>query len=136
MEIADTSAWARRRDPRVRPWFDRVAELREIAVCDVVVLELLARVARKDYKRAADDFEGFPWVRMNAADWHRARQVHRLLAAHTAQSHRSVKIPDLLIAAAAERSEIMLVHYDHDFDTISTVTGQATRWIAPRGSLG
>jgi hypothetical protein len=23
-----------------------------------------------------------------------------------------------------------LVHYDHDFDTIQSVTGQPTRWIA------
>jgi predicted nucleic acid-binding protein len=40
-----------------------------------------------------------------------------------------------LIAAAAERAEVPVLHYDEDFDRIAAVTGQATRWIAPRGSL-
>jgi predicted nucleic acid-binding protein len=46
-----------------------------------------------------------------------------------------VKIPDLLIAATAERYSVQIVHYDRDFETIGSVTGQSTRWVAPRGSL-
>jgi predicted nucleic acid-binding protein len=48
--------------------------------------------------------------------------------------HRSVGIADLLIAAVAERHELTLVHYDSDFDHVSEVTGQTTRWLAPRGT--
>jgi predicted nucleic acid-binding protein len=42
---------------------------------------------------------------------------------------------DLVIAAAAESAGIPVLHYDHDHDLISAVTGQATRWLVPRGSL-
>lgn len=72
---------------------------------------------------------------MDERDWSRARQVHALLAAQGKQAHRSVKIADLLIASAAERAGIGLVHYDQDFDSIAQVTNQAMRWAAPRGSL-
>jgi hypothetical protein len=46
-----------------------------------------------------------------------------------------VKIPDLLIAAVAARHDVTLVHYDADYEAIASVTGQRTRWAAPRGSL-
>jgi predicted nucleic acid-binding protein len=48
---------------------------------------------------------------------------------------RSVKHAHLLIAAAAELAGMTLLHYDADYDTIAAVTGQPTRWAAPRGSL-
>jgi predicted nucleic acid-binding protein len=50
-------------------------------------------------------------------------------------AQRSVKHPDVLIAAAAERAGFTLVHYDADYDTIAEITGQPVRWVAPRGSL-
>ena len=49
--------------------------------------------------------------------------------------HRSVKINDLLIAAAAELAGVTVWHYDEDYDRISAITDQAVEWIAPRGSL-
>lgn len=42
---------------------------------------------------------------------------------------------DLLVAAAAEAAGVTVLHYDEDFDRIAAVTGQATEWSAPRGSL-
>lgn len=49
--------------------------------------------------------------------------------------HRSVKINDLLIAAAAELAGVTVWHYDEDYDRICAITDQAVEWIAPRGSL-
>ena len=49
--------------------------------------------------------------------------------------HRRVKRPDLLIAAAAESARMTLLHYDADYDVIAALTGQPTRWIAPRGTV-
>lgn len=49
--------------------------------------------------------------------------------------HRAVTLPDLLIAACAERAGLTVLHYDADFDRIAEVTGQATEWIVPRGSV-
>jgi predicted nucleic acid-binding protein len=46
-----------------------------------------------------------------------------------------VKLPDLLVAAAAESAEVPALHYDHDFELIAEITGQPTRALAPLGSL-
>jgi predicted nucleic acid-binding protein len=48
--------------------------------------------------------------------------------------HRGPGVPDLLIAACAELNDAVMVHYDHDFDTIATITGQPVRWLVPAGS--
>lgn len=74
---------------------------------------------------------GFVLVDTTQLDWERAIEVLTLLA-HSGM-HRAVGIPDLLIAAVAERHELILVHYDSDFDHVAAVTGQAVRWLAPRG---
>jgi predicted nucleic acid-binding protein len=74
----------------------------------------------------------FPLVDTQQEDWDRAVEVMVLLAEKG--KHRSVGIPDLLIAAVAERHGLTLVHYDSDFDHVAEVTGQPTRWLALRGS--
>jgi hypothetical protein len=50
--------------------------------------------------------------------------------------HRSVKIGDLLIAAAAEQASLVVLHYDRDFDRIADVTGQPTKWVIATGLGG
>lgn len=72
---------------------------------------------------------------VGAREWRRALDVYEVLAHQGGLHHRRVKHPDLVIAAAAESAGLQLVHYDADFETIGAVTGQATRWLAPRGSL-
>jgi hypothetical protein len=78
------------------------------------------------------DLSVFDLVETTAAHVQRARQVQRLLAS---RSQRRRKIPDLLIAAAAEASGLTLLHYDADFDQISRVTGQPCQWVVPKGSI-
>lgn len=39
--------------------------------------------------------------------------------------HRAPSIPDILIAAVAERSGLTILHLDKDFDLIADITGQA-----------
>lgn len=48
---------------------------------------------------------------------------------------RGPKIPDLLIAAAAEGSNLVVLHYDSDFDRIAAVTGQRCQWVVAAGSV-
>jgi len=62
----------------------------------------------------------------------RARQVQRLLAA---RGLRERKVPDLLIAAAAEENSLAVLHYDADFDLITRVTGQTCQWVVPAGTI-
>jgi hypothetical protein len=40
-------------------------------------------------------------------------------------THRSV----------AEAAGLVVLHYDHDFDLISDVSGQSTEWIVPAGTV-
>jgi predicted nucleic acid-binding protein len=61
--------------------------------------------------------------------------MQRLLAHVGGLHHRSVKIADLIIAAAAEAADATVLHYDADYDRIAEVTDQAVQWIAPQGSL-
>ena len=75
---------------------------------------------------------GFRLVDTRQEDWDRAVEVMVLLAEQG--KHRSVGIPDLLIAAVAERHGLTLVHYDSDFDHVAEVTNQPARWLAPRGT--
>jgi len=65
--------------------------------------------------------------------WDRAWQVQEALA--DTGLHRTVKIPDLIIAAIAEHHGVSVLHYDHDFERIATVTGQAVEWVVPAGSV-
>ena len=60
-------------------------------------------------------------------------EVQDALAKRSQQ--RGVKIADLLIAAAAEIADLVVLHYDRDFDRIAEITGQATEWIIPAGSV-
>lgn len=134
-ELADTSVWARKDKPGLE-WFAPAIEDGRIAVCDMVVMELLwsARDGA-DFEAIETALAGCPWLRIEASDWDEARRVFRELAGRGPLHHRQVKIPDLLIAAAAARTALTLVHYDQDYDVIAGITGQRTRWAAPRGSL-
>jgi predicted nucleic acid-binding protein len=49
--------------------------------------------------------------------------------------HRAVKLPDLLIASAAEVEGLTVLHYDADFDRIATVTDQPVEWVVPAGTV-
>jgi len=71
-------------------------------------------------------------VETTAAHVRRALQVQRLLAG---RSQRGRKIPDLLVAAAAEALDVGVLHYDNDFDRIADATGQRCTWVLPTGTL-
>ena len=68
--------------------------------------------------------------------WQRALWAYEQLSKQAGAHQRSVKHADLLIAAAAEAAGLAVLHYDDDYDRIAAVTGQATRWLAQRGTLG
>jgi predicted nucleic acid-binding protein len=53
------------------------------------------------------------------------RAVEIQLALADQGRHRAPSIPDLLIAAVAERSALIVLHLDKDFDLIAEITGQS-----------
>jgi predicted nucleic acid-binding protein len=57
----------------------------------------------------------------------RAFQVQMLLADRG--QHRAPSIPDLLIAATAEKAALTVLAIDKDFDLIAAITGQAVQTL-------
>jgi predicted nucleic acid-binding protein len=136
VELADTSVWARKSNPVLREWFASAMEAGEIAGCDMIALELLHSARNPaEFALIEEGLRGLPWIEADAVDWGRAREVYRVLGGRPGMPQRSVKHADLLIAAAAERAGLTLVHYDADYDVIAEITGQPVRWVAPRGSI-
>lgn len=76
---------------------------------------------------------GWPFVSMDQTTLDRAVEVQDILASKSQQ--RGARIADLLIAAAAEEADLVVLHYDRDFDVISGVTQQRTEWIVAAGSV-
>jgi predicted nucleic acid-binding protein len=138
MVLADTSAWiwSRRGGAELREQFDDRLIEGEIATCDMVRLELLysARSAA-EFRSLSLDLEALPDCPIGKDEWHRALDVYGQLAQQGGLHHRSVRHPDLLIAAAAEAAGLTVLHYDEDYDRIAALTTQRTDWLAPRGSL-
>lgn len=134
--LVDTSAlvWLLRSDEARAGW-EELITAGLVATCPIVELEFL-RTARSKADR--DELSellrtAFSWVPMPERVFDRAGET---LAGLTARgSHRSAGAVDLLIAATAELSRLVLVHYDRDFDQVGLVTGQLTRWVAEPGSL-
>jgi predicted nucleic acid-binding protein len=133
--LADTSVWARVGHPALT-WVATAVEDGLVAVCDQVAMEVLFSTRdAADFAATEAALLACPWLQVEAADWVESRRVFRALADQGPLHHRQVKIPDLLIAAVAARHDVALVHYDADYDVIAGITGQRTRWAAPRGSL-
>lgn len=131
--LIDTSVVKRLGQPDVRQAVQPLAEAGEIARARITDLEVgysARNEAEWDSLMAALD----AFVPLESTESHhrRALQVQRLLA-H--RSQRGRKVPDLLIAAAAEEHGLSVLHYDADFDLISAVTGQPCRWVVPAGTI-
>ena len=105
-------------------------ELGRAAICDLEV-GYSARTTR-EWDHLIGALAIFQRIETTATHVRRALQVQRLLCA---RSQRGRKIPDLLIAAAAEELNVGVLHYDADFDLIASVTGQPCRWVVAAGTV-
>jgi predicted nucleic acid-binding protein len=132
--LADKSAYARLHLPAV---YDRLAPLIErglVATCTLVDLEILFSTRTSvEYDQVRAERAGLELLDADQADWDRALDVQTALA-RTARV-RAVSLPDLLIAAVAERHRVTVMHYDADFDHIREITGQAMEWVLPPGTI-
>jgi predicted nucleic acid-binding protein len=133
IRLADISVLKRLAVPAVRDVVEPLTQSGQLArpsICDLEV-GFSARNG-EEWDRLMDALSSFELVETSADHVNRARQVQRLLAG---RSQRGRKIPDLLIAAAAESLDLVLLHYDNDFDLIAGVTGQTCEWVVPTGSV-
>ncbi len=101
--------------------------------CTVTDLEAgFSATGKAHYRLASRQRALWPLVVISQSVLDRAYEVQGLLAERS--QHRVVKIPDLMIAAAAEASGLVVLHYDRDFDRIARITGQPTRWVVKAGT--
>lgn len=131
--LLDTSVLTRLHQETIREAIEPAAERGELARAGIGDLEIgySARSA-PEWDRLADALQAFELVETTAEHLRRARQVQRMLAA---KHQRGRKVPDLLVAAAAEARNLTVLHYDADFDLIASVTGQSCGWVVPAGSV-
>lgn len=105
-------------------WASRI-ERGLVAISNITLLEVgfSARNAG-DLARATSlpPIAAMPVEYLTPAIEERALVVQRLLAERG--QHRAPSIPDLLIAATAERTGRTVLHVDKDFDLIAAITGQ------------
>jgi len=132
--LGDTSALARRSQPEVAARLDPLLESGLIARCTPTDLEAgYSSVGPESHRAMRQARTAWPLAPMDQSVLDRAVAVQDVLAERS--HHRGVKIADLLIAAAAEAAGLVVLHYDHDFDLIAQVTGQATEWIVASGAV-
>ena len=132
--LADTSVFARLTKPSVMAAFAPLAAGGQVALCSPVMFEL-GYSARNpnDYRELVDRLSSFPPVPVTDADHRRACEIQGALAARS--RHRAISLVDGLVAAVAEARDLIVLHYDSDFEVVVEVTGQETEWVVPRGSV-
>jgi predicted nucleic acid-binding protein len=131
--LVDTSVLKRLSVAQVREVVEPLAaagHLGRSSICDLEVG--YSAPSAEEWDNLVGALDAFDSVETTAAHLRRALQVQRLLAE---RSRRGRKIPDLLIAAAAEELGIVVLHYDSDFDLIAAVTGQRCEWVLPAGTV-
>ena len=131
--LVDSSVISRLDEPAVRAVVDPLTHGGQIGRAGITDLEVGygSRNAR-EWDQDMADLAVFKLIETTAEHVQRARQVQRLLAS---RSQRGRKVPDLLIAAAAEQDRLVVLHYDSDFDLIANVTGQQCQWVIPAGTI-
>ncbi|HEY1988812.1 MAG TPA: PIN domain nuclease [Acidimicrobiales bacterium] len=133
--LADKSSLTRSDTrPEVREVIEPLILAGRIATCGIVDLELLySAPSPAIYRELAGVLRAMPRVPVADAAVERALEVQARLATHS--QHRSVPLPDLLVAACAETAGLIVLHYDVDYERIATLTGQPVQWVVPRGSV-
>ncbi|WP_327034464.1 PIN domain nuclease [Micromonospora ureilytica] len=131
--LLDKSALARWPKHSLAPVLGELSDRGLLAVCGAVEIEVIhsARTA-KDAQRARWLMGGFRWLVMPDEVWGRAIDI-QVQALHKG-NHRALSMADLLIAATAERHGVTVLHYNGDFDLITSITGQPTVWVVPAGT--
>ncbi len=131
--LLDTSVLTRLSQNSIREVVEPMASSGRAARAGITDLEIgFSAQNAHEWDTLAHSLSELELVETTAEHMRRARQTQRMLADRGLQGR---KIPDLLIAAAAEQEQLTLLHYDSDFDHIATVTGLRCEWVVPRGSV-
>lgn len=130
--LADKSALTRSRVAEVAQRLDDLSEQNRLVTCQMIDLELLYSARNADeYEAIRSARAGYRHVPVTADVCDQALALQRRLAEHS--QHRR-PIPDLLIAATALLNDLIVLHYDRDFEVIAQVCELRQEWVVPRWS--
>jgi predicted nucleic acid-binding protein len=129
--LIDKSALVRlAASPDAKDWADRIQRgLVRISTVTRLEVGYSARSA-DDLRRAlaVPPLSSMPVEYLTPAIEDRAVEVQAVLADRG--QHRAPSIPDLLIAAAAELAQLIVLHIDKDYDLIAGITGQPVELLS------
>jgi predicted nucleic acid-binding protein len=130
--LVDTSVLTRLSTPSVRAALEGHVEAGAVGRLGITNLEIGSSARNEEeWDTLIRALTPFPLIDVTEEHVVRARWVQRQLAE---RGLRGRKLPDLLIAAAAEQQGLIVLHYESDFDHIAGVTGQEVEWITPKGA--
>jgi predicted nucleic acid-binding protein len=132
--LVDKSASARLGHPAVAARLAPLMKRGLVATCSVIDLEVLfSASSAADHRAIRDERAAYELLPTEQPALDRAVDVQAALAERG--EHRGASLPDLIVAAVAERAGVTVMHYDSDYDLIASVTGQPVDWVVSRGSL-
>lgn len=132
--LIDTSAAARMRSAAVGARLAPLIEAGLVATTAQLDAEALysARSPAEYEQVWADRRLAYEYLPTGDEDWQRALSAQRELA--QASRHRAVGMADLLIASIAADRDVIVIHYDSDFEIAAGVLAFEHRWVVDRGT--
>jgi predicted nucleic acid-binding protein len=133
--LIDTSAAARMRHPEVSRRLRPLIESGVVATTASLDAEALhsARGPAEYEQLWADRRAAYEYLPTDDEHWQTALGAQRAFARNS--QHRAVGVADLLTAALAAAHQLIIIHYDADFETAATVLTFEHHWVLPRGSV-
>ena len=123
--LVDKSALVRlAASPDGEQWFERVQRgLLRVTTATLLELGYSAR-SSSSWRTLVENapVSLMPVENLTPRSERRALAVQGLLAERG--EHRAPSVPDLMVAAAAELADLVVLHVDKDFDMIADITGQ------------
>lgn len=127
--LADRSAWDQLHRAEVAVRLSALLVSGATATCALTDLEVgAAAVDEAEHRLIVAERRLFPRVPIDDAVLDRALEVQGQLL------EPGVPLGPLVVAAAAERAGLVVLHHDPAFDRIAAATGQPTEWVAPPGA--
>jgi len=136
--LVDNSVWQRLPlSGAVRAAIDAVLDAEDELCCCALSLDEFGYSARSaiDHHRSADRMQSSFLFLPSSATADAVGSAIRA-ALWDAGKGRAAGVVDVAIAAVASVSDAVVLHYDSDFDHISSAYPAArARWVVPRGSI-